>query len=208
MSNTEITICGIGPGNADYICPAVLKQVAKADILIGGSRHLQIFDQYNKATDVFTGNMENLKHSIAANSNKHIVVLVSGDAGFYSLRSFIKSEFADSLINIIPGISSYQYMYAKLGMGYERAFLASMHGKEVDYIGMIDSHESVFLLTDKKNTPKAIAQNLVDNGLDNVTVHIGNNLSYPDEQIISCTAQQVTEIEHHFDLCSVIIENN
>jgi len=152
--------------------------------------------------------MENLKHSIAANSNKHIVVLVSGDAGFYSLRSFIKSEFADACINIIPGISSYQYMYAKLGMGYERAFLASMHGKEVDYIGMIDSHESVFLLTDKKNTPKAIAQNLVDNGLDNVTVHIGNNLSYPDEQIISCTAQQVTEIEHHFDLCSVIIENN
>ena len=202
----QIIICGIGPGNPDYICPIVFKKVKLADIVIGGKRHLDIFNIENKKNILFNGRLDDLKQAIENNKSKNITIVVSGDTGFYSLRKFIVNSFPELHIEVIPGISSFQYLYAKLGLGYENAFKGSLHGKEVDYIKQIQSYDSVFLLTDKKNTWKVIAQNLVKNGMGEWKFHIGNNLSYPNEKIISTTALDASKMNHDFELCSVIFE--
>lgn len=206
-SKTQIYICGIGPGNPDYISPVVFKRAKEADVLIGGKRQLTIFSEYDKATVVFDGKLVHLRDSIIKNESKKIVVLVSGDAGFHSLRRYITQEFFNCELEVIPGISSFQYLYAKLGLGYENAFLSSMHGMEIDFIEKIKQYNSVFLLTDTKNNWKTIAKQLVNNKLGGLRMHIGNKLSYPDEEIISCFANEAEAINKDFSLCSVIIEN-
>lgn len=208
MNNkTHISICGIGPGNPDYILPVVNKEVDKADILIGGRRQLSIFAASDKENYIFDGKTDSLKKSIEKYRSKYIVVLVSGDTGFHSLRHIITEAFPQASIDVFPGISSFQYFYAKLGMGYEKAFLTSLHGTDTDYIKKLKTHPSVFLLTDRKNNYKSIARNLSENGFGNLRMHIGNNLSYPDEQIISTRAEEARQLNHEFSLCSVIIEN-
>lgn len=206
-SKTQIYICGIGPGNPDYILPLVFKKAEEADVLIGGKRQLAIFSAYEKATCVFDGKLLHLKDSVIKNAGKKIVVLVSGDAGFHSLRRYITQEFLHCAIEVVPGISSFQYLYAKLGLGYENAFLGSMHGMEIDFIEKIKQYKSVFLLTDTKSNWKEIGKQLVDNGMGDLKIHVGNKLSYPDEEIISCYANEVEAINKDFNLCSVIIEN-
>ncbi len=206
-NKTHISICGIGPGNPDYISPAVNKEVDKAEILIGGRRQLSIFSGSGKENCLFDGKTDNLKRNIEKHRNKYIVILVSGDTGFHSLRHIITEAFPQANIGVFPGISSFQYFYAKLGMGYEEAFLTSMHGTETDYIEKLKTHPSVFLLTDRKNNYRSIARNLSENGFGNLIMHIGNNLSYPDEQIISTSADEARQLNHEFSLCSVIIEN-
>ncbi len=203
----HIIICGIGPGNPDYIVPAVFNKVNQADILIGGKRQLEIFNGLTKQTCLFDGKLNNLKEIISNCTEMNIVVLVSGDTGFYSLRRFLTHEFPLTAIEIIPGISSYQYFYARLGMGYENAFLGSLHGAEAGYIEKLEHFDSVFLLTDLKNNWKSIAQNLVEKGYGQLKMHLGNNLSYPDEKIISETASEISFQDFEFKLCSVIIEN-
>lgn len=203
---TTICICGIGPGNPDYILPLVHKKVATADVLIGGKRQLELFLQYSNEKYVFLGKLDELKIAIERFMGKVIVVLVSGDTGFYSLRKFISNTFIDIKLELIPGISSFQYFYSKLGLGYEDACLLSLHGKKADYIAKLQDNETVFLLTDSKHNYVAIAQTLVSNDLGQCMMHIGSRLSYEDEKIISCTAQQALTINMIMPLCSVIIQ--
>ncbi len=207
MSNKKkLYICGIGPGSADLITPVVFQKVQDADLLIGGKRHLEIFASYEKPAYVFDGKLTPLKDFIQSCKFENIVILVSGDTGFHSLRRYLKSIFAELEIKLIPGISSFQYFYAQLGLGYERAFKASLHGTSIDYLDKISEYESIFLLTDKNNNWKAIAQHLCDKGYNDITYHIGNNLSYPDESIVSTTAEEAIKMNLDFQLCAVIIE--
>ncbi len=208
ISNQKhISICGIGPGNPDYIPNLVFQKVAFADVIIGGKRQLSIFSKYNKKSYVFDGKVNNLKMNIQEIPDQNIAILVSGDTGFYSLRKFIVDAFPDCKIDITPGISSFQYFYAKLGLGYEHAHKTSLHGNNVDYLKEMDRYESIFLLTDKINNWKAIATKLNQNGFGNVTMHIGNRLSYKDESIITTTPLQAVTMDENFELCAVIIEN-
>jgi len=205
-NHNHIYICGIGPGHPDYISPIVFKKVEEADILIGGSRHLEIFNTYNKECYVFDGSLSALKEKITSLQNKNIVVLVSGDTGFYSLRTFIQNTFPETTIELIPGLSSFQYLYAKVGLGYENAFKASLHGKELDFLSAIEKYDSIFLLTDKKQNWKWIAEQLVNAGYGDYNYYIGIHLSYPDEKIICTTAKEALNLNEDFDLCSVIIK--
>ncbi len=204
--NNNISICGIGPGNPDYITKVVWDEAKKADILIGGKRQLDIFSKLNKEHIIFNGKTECLKQNIEKLPNKRLAVMVSGDTGFYSLRRFLISEFPLTNIQIFPGISTFQYFYAQLGKGYENAFLASLHGTDTNFIDELERSSSVFLLTDKKNNYKKIASKLVIEGFENALMHIGANLSYPNEIIVSNKAKNIIHLNDEFELCSVIIE--
>ena len=205
--NRHIRVCGIGPGNPDFINKIVWHQVEQADVLIGGKRQLDIFREFDKREVIFDGKTANLKKCIEKLHEGNIVVLVSGDTGFHSLRRFLKEAFPYAIIELYPGISSFQYFYAKLGLGYEQAFLASMHGVRIDFIEKLKESTSVFLLTDRKNNYRKIAKTLVENGFGQYKMHVGNYLSYPNEKIISLEANEISRLTHDFTLCSVIIEN-
>jgi len=202
----ELCICGIGPGHPDYILPAVHMEVKTADLLVGAHRQLETFQSYVKTDLLFTGKLEQLKQDLAHRQEEKIVVLVSGDTGFHSLRRFLQQTITDRTIRCIPGISSFQYLYAKLGLGYENAFKASLHGTTTQFLSKLTEYESVFLLTDRQNNWKTIAGMLMESGYSQAIMHIGNRLSYPDEQIITATAEQVLNQDFSFSLCAVIIE--
>lgn len=202
----ELCICGIGPGHPDYILPAVHQEVKAADLLVGARRQLETFQTYGKTDLLFTGKLQQLKQDLAQREEEKIVVLVSGDTGFHSLRRFLQQAITDRTIRCIPGISSFQYLYAKLGLGYENAYKASMHGTTTQFVSKLDEYESVFLLTDRQNNWKTIAGMLAESGHSRATMHIGNRLSYPDEQIITATAEEVLQLDFSFSLCAVIIE--
>ena len=48
---------------------------------------------------------------------------------------------------------------------------------------------------------------LSETGLGKCEMYVGNRLSYPDEQILFGTANELKEQQHDFGLCSVIIVN-
>ena len=191
IKETTISVCGIGPGNPKYIVPAVFEALASADLIIGAKRHLKLVKQNQIEHIEFTGNMQHLQEVIAANQRKKIVILVSGDTGFHSLRAFVIKAFSEIVCTCIPGISSFQYMYSKLLMSYENAYLSSLHGMQSDYMEALNKYESVFILTDKSNTFKKIANDLINCGLGDTYMYVGNRLSYDDELIMGASAKEM-----------------
>jgi len=203
----KINVCGIGPGNRELIVPEVFRLVAESTLVVGGSRHLGIFNVSDKETLMLSNNIEQIIETLKTAEHTAITVLVSGDTGFHSLLTMLLRHFMPTDLNVVPGISSYQYFFAKLAMTYHDAWIGSMHGMTVDYMMKAKSNRKSFLLTDSLNSWKQIATHLSENGLGECEMYVGNRLSYPDEQIVFGTANELKEQQHDFALCSVIILN-
>jgi len=206
MNRSSINICGLGPGNPLYILPIVHQIADQSDTLIGGERHLLNFNTKGKEVFVLKNNLDDVISLCKNRGAKKICLVVSGDTGFYSMLSFMKRHFPLEELNMIPGISSFQYLFARVGLSYENAKLLSLHGREMDVVNEVKNNELVFCLTDKKLSWKYIAEQLVTNDLGFCLMYIGNNLSYPNETIIEAKADELIERKGDFELCSVIIK--
>ena len=54
-------------------------------------------------------------------------------------------------------------------------------------------YKKVFSLTGGENSPQVLCRQLCEQGMGEVTVHVGSNLSYPDEKIVTGTAEEIAE---------------
>jgi cobalt-precorrin-7 (C5)-methyltransferase len=203
----KINVCGIGPGNPDLIVPQVFQLVAASHLVIGGGRHLATFNLIGKVTMELRNNIPEIIQRIKLSPDKQVTVLVSGDTGFHSLLRSLLGHFTADELNVVPGISTYQYFFAKIATTYEDAWIGSVHGQHVDYVAKVKTHRKVFLLTDKENSWQHVAENLSINYLGHCMVYVGNRLSYNTETIVCDTAESLKSQVHDFDLCAVIIIN-
>lgn len=202
----KINICGIGPGHKNYILPIVFSTVEESDIVIGGKRNLTNFDTTSKEVIEFTTNITEVVDKLRNRGDKTSTLVVSGDTGFHSMLRTMKRYFETPELNVIPGISAYQYMFAKLGMSYEDAVITSVHGEARNIIEELNKTGKLFLLTDPKNSWKFIAEELISEGFSKSIMHIGQNLSYENEILKSGKIEDIINEQIDTRLCSVIIE--
>lgn len=120
---------------------------------------------------------------------EHIAVILSGDTGFYSgakkLIERLNARPGKYQTEMLPGISSVAYLAARLGTTWEDAALVSLHGQEENFIQTVHRNNKTFLLLGGKGTLPRILEKLSAYGMDDVTVYIGSDLSYPEERIVS-----------------------
>ncbi len=108
-------------------------------------------------------------------------------------------------MDVIPGISSLQYMYGRIGRVYQNSFIGSVHGRDLNFSSMVNDYETVGLLTDQKNTPSEIAKKLLKEGMNNVSIYVGENLSYENETITKGLPSEIKD-KTFSDLVVVILE--
>ncbi len=118
------------------------------------------------------------------------VVLYSGDTGFYSgARCLIPLlQKAGIPFQVYPGISSVQLLSAALARPWQDWLLLSAHGVDCNPVGAVMQGKTVFFLTGGMLNPGALCGELVEAGLENLPVTIGENLSYPQQCIYQGTA--------------------
>ena len=205
----KIKILGLGPGNLDYTLPIVLKKIEESDVIIGGKRHLESLGKYTKNKEYFyiSPDLSKVIEFINENRDKKISLVVSGDTGFYSFLAFIKKHFCDNELEVVAGISSLQYMIAKISDFWNDAYISSVHGKNFDYVSKLREYEKIGLLTDfSKNTPQNIAKKLFENGFENAKIFVGENLSYENEKIYEFKVSKLKDYEKKFGMNVVIIK--
>lgn len=201
----KVRVVGLGPGNMDYLLPKGKRAIEKSEIIVGGTRQIQMFDNNFIEKISLDGRYKEVMDFLKSNCGKYdIAVVVSGDTGFYSLSSMVKKNVPMKYLEFIPGISSLQYMFAKLCFSWENALLKSLHGRNFDYKEKLEEYKYIGLLTDKTNRPEIIAQNLMENGYgDKLIIHIGERLSYDDEKVTSVTLREAASGK--YDTLSVVV---
>lgn len=197
MAN-KIIVAGIGPGNEDYITPAALKRIRAAKFLVGGRRALDEFAAVNQITCAITRDLDAPIKFIRDNLPlDDVVVMVSGDPGYYSLLDLLRKNFSPQSIEVIPSISAMQLAFAKLALPWHDATLLSFHGRQPARAALEFTDGKILgLLTDAEFNSATISKLLIDYGWDkNSSVTICARLSYPDEKIIATTLDAAATAE-------------
>lgn len=214
ISCKEISLIGTGMGNPGTFTIDGRKALEKAGLIIGSSRLIEtagavinmsgreVYNAYD-ADIIYNYIKEHRQYTNTA-------ILLSGDTGFYSgakRLNKVLQELKGYNITIIPGISSIAYFTAKLKISWQDIKFISLHGREQNIIAAIRNNEKTFVLLGKGNSVAWLALLCIQYGLGNVLLHIGQNLGYESEEIISGTPSFFTGFVNKGSLYCAIIEN-
>lgn len=202
----NFTIVGTGLGIKEYILPQGISVIEDADILIAGERNLEPWLYLQKESYIIKSNLSEIVSIIKNNYKlKKVVILVSGDPGFYSLLNYISKFFNRKEIKIIPGISSMQMAFAKAGLSWHDAVLLNLHGRKLEIINDFLGENKIGMLTDPVNNPLKVCQHIVSMTSRNFTVLICINLGYNNEDILEFKINEYEKIVINEQLPAVMI---
>lgn len=185
-----IYVTGVGPGSEAYLTRRAADVISGADILIGGQRHLDEFAGLSAEIRVIDADISGLMNWIAERLDRRIVILASGDPMFFGIGKRISETFAPEQVQIVPGISSVQYLCSRAGMDMNDIYLTSSHNRSPDFDWLL-AHERIGMVTDSKIGPKEIAAEILLRGQTRRMI-IGENLSGRHERITILNAEEVT----------------
>ena len=210
VQSNKINVVGLGPGNIKYLSTAGIDCVKEAEIIVGSTRQLSDLKTIisEKQEIYILGKLSELIDYLKENIERKITIIVSGDTGYYSLVPYLSKNLSKDILNIIPNISSYQYLFSKIGENWQNFRLASVHGREFDYIKNIDDEDiaGLVLLTDDIQNPYEVSKNLYNSGVRNLTVIVGENLSYDNEKITILEIEDYEKLNRKFDMNVLILK--
>ena len=130
----KLAIVGCGPGAAEYLTEAARRAVARADVLCGSRRLLDLFPDGPAERLVLDAHIPAALERIAEwrAAGRRIAVLVSGDPGLYSLAQRVIRRFGQPQCEVVPAVSSVQVAFSRLGIDWADARILSAHGRTPD----------------------------------------------------------------------------
>ncbi len=174
-----ISIVGLGPGNPKYMTYEAYNIIKnKNNNIIAFRRAKEGLIDLNENIISIDRVSEVLEY---AKKEEEFYLLASGDPNFYGIVEYIKRQNI-KINQIIPGISSFQYMMSKLQKAWHNAELLSLHGR-VDDLNKVKNKKISIILTDKDNNPQFISKELEKKGIKG-KIYTGYDLSYEDEMIL------------------------
>lgn len=186
----KVTLAGLGCGTAATITAEVREALDRADLLVGAARLLESLPEGLTPRRTCAVKPGEILEALLASSSERACVLYSGDSGFYSGARGLLPLLAvrDIEVRVLPGISSVQYLAAKLGRPWQDWRLRSAHGVECDAVEAVCRGVPACFLTGGALGPGELCRQLVEAGLGTLSVTVGENLSCPEERLIQGTA--------------------
>lgn len=201
-------IIGIGPGDAAYIYPLAQQLIAQAEVLIGGRRNLAELARPGQETLVIDRGLAQVAEYIRESwQSRRLVVLASGDTSLFSVRAYLQKKLPEVPFGVLPGISSLQYLLARRGLNLNELKIITMHGaSNANLLNTVMRERATAIFTGGENSPQAIAARLAALDFAELTLTVGENLSYPDERVVTGPPLQIAG-QSFAPLSLMLVEN-
>jgi precorrin-6B C5,15-methyltransferase / cobalt-precorrin-6B C5,C15-methyltransferase len=185
-TTATIAVVGVGP---DGVGVRGRELVAGAALVAGGERHLAAHAPAGAATVRLTGDLRPALDAIAA-ADGPVVVLASGDPGFFGILRALAERLGHERLDVLPGISSIALAFARAGVPWDDALVVSAHGRDpAAAVNAARAHPKVAILTAPDAPASALAGEL--RGADRRLV-VAARLGEPDELVVEGTADQIS----------------
>ncbi|WP_210593224.1 precorrin-6y C5,15-methyltransferase (decarboxylating) subunit CbiE [Streptomyces sp. GESEQ-35] len=154
-----ITVVGTGTG-----APPAEDVLGAAELVVGGQRHLDAVPLPSGAERVVLGPLAPALDRIEAYVGKQapVVVLASGDPGFFGIVRVLAERFGAGLLDIRPGVSSVAAAFARARLTWDDAVVVSAHGRELrTAVNVCRAQAKVAVLTGPGSGPAELGAALV-----------------------------------------------
>lgn len=127
--DAKVIIVGCGPGAVEYMTDRGNKAIAEAEVVAGSPHLLKLHASEGQAQIPVASDIEGALDAIEAQcrGGRRVAVLVSGDPGLCSFAAPVLRRFGLKACEVIPGISSVQFAFARLGLDWLEAKILSAH---------------------------------------------------------------------------------
>jgi precorrin-6y C5,15-methyltransferase (decarboxylating) CbiE subunit len=191
----KIIICGCGSGSLDYLTLAVHREVAGAAVLVGAKRLLDLFPASMADKIVVGADIDGILRIIESCwQRQQVVVLVTGDPGISSLAQPVINRFGREACFLIPGISSVQVAFARLGLDWTDARIIDAHGKNPEYDPDELEKEKKLAILGGRQEASAWVQACCRRWGDDYRLFCCENLSLPGERISEVTPEDLDDM--------------
>ncbi|MFE0800799.1 precorrin-6y C5,15-methyltransferase (decarboxylating) subunit CbiE [Streptomyces sp. NPDC058812] len=140
-----ITVVGMGAG-----APPGADVAAGAELVVGGRRHLDAVRLPEGAERVVLGALAPALDTVAeyVAKERRVVVLASGDPGFFGIVRALAERFGPERLDVRPGVSSVAAAFARAGLPWDDAVVVSAHGRDPrTAVNLCRAHPKVAVLT-------------------------------------------------------------
>lgn len=201
----KISLVGIGMGAEKTLTLEGKKALNAAELLIGAKRMTEAVQKPGQMV-LHEYRSEKIVEYIREHPKyRTVAIALSGDVGFYSGAKKLIDQL-DGNVEVICGISSVVYFMSKIGLSWDDAKIVSAHGRNCNLISLIRHNPKVFSILGTEDGVAVLASRLVYYGMGDVTLYVGENLSYENEKIFHDKAANLTE--YRGDALSVVTACN
>jgi precorrin-6Y C5,15-methyltransferase (decarboxylating) len=180
-----VTLVGIGDDGCVGLTSRALGAVARAQVLVGGRRHLAFFaehpgDKLALGTDVAAV----LDRVTELAEDRNVCVLASGDPLFFGIGRRVIERIGADHVEVIPQPSSIQLAFARAGLAWDDAAVISLHGRPIEgCVARLRRHAKVAVLTDEERSPARIAARMLAYGETAWRAWVCEALGGPGERV-------------------------
>lgn len=181
----KVYVIGMGLSARD-LTSAYLEIIHSADLLIGGRRHLDHFEELDVEKRVVSGRVGEIIEAIrAAMEHRQVVVLASGDPLLFGIGARIVEGIGKDRVTVLPNISSIAAAFARIKQPWDEARLVSLHGRDRCFtlLSALKADAPVAVPTDPKQTPAWLAGWLLERGVDHVQMVVFERLGDKREAV-------------------------
>ena len=115
------------------------------------------------------------------------MVIASGDPLFYGVGHYLGVALGREQIAVEPGVSSMQLAFARAGLAWHDAEVASIHGRPLAAALLpLLGRPKIGLFTRDGASPAEVAAFFADRGLDDYDAWVGEDLGSAAERVTAC----------------------
>jgi precorrin-6Y C5,15-methyltransferase (decarboxylating) len=190
----RIYVIGIGVFEDD-LTPRVKKKIETFRFIAGGTRYLKRLAPASAQWIPLTKDLKDaMAHIKEALQIDNVGVLASGDPLFFGIGQRLLQEFEKEYLVFYPNITTVQAAFSRLKMPWQNAITVSLHGREFSQLMhalLWPEDRPIAVFTDPVNSPAEIGSWLVENGLENLTVYVLEELGGSNEHVWQLSAKEL-----------------
>ncbi|ANZ17636.1 precorrin-6Y C5,15-methyltransferase (decarboxylating) [Streptomyces noursei ATCC 11455] len=189
-------VVGIGAEGWDGLSPAARRELAAAEVLLGGARQLALLPAECAGERVPWPSplRPAVSGLLAAHAGRRVCVLASGDPMFYGIGRTLTEVMAEDAavrrpLRVLPHPSSVAYACARLGWAVEDTEVVTLVGRPAEnLVRVLHDGRRVLVLSAGAGTPGEVAALLRERGFGPTRMRVLEQLGGAREQLVEGTA--------------------